>query len=167
MSSVLEETTQQIQADKRIVRKAGSFFLNPESIPWTPFVFPDTWFKLLNVNAERGSMTLILRAGKDAPTPLHKHIGAAEIFVLKGSFAYEEGSGSSGDYVYEAGGVVHIAEAGEEVEAYVIFHGPLVGFDDAGNVTGIMDADLILDLAKANGAAGHIEAARAAVASSH
>jgi hypothetical protein len=39
-----------------------------------------------------------------------------------------------------------------------IFHGPIVGYDDDGNVAGIITADLLWDLAEANGAIAHLPA---------
>ncbi|MEQ5843778.1 cupin domain-containing protein [Paraburkholderia acidicola] len=164
MNNTIDITRTDFESDKRIVRKAGSFFVNPESIPWTSFPFPDTQFRLLNVDFQKGSMTLILRAGPDALTPLHKHIGAAELFVLNGWFSYEEGKGTKGDYVYEAGGVIHVAEAGNGVEALILFHGPIIGLDDSYSVTGVIDAEMVYSLAKANGATAHIDKARAAMA---
>ncbi|MGF6995405.1 cupin domain-containing protein [Paraburkholderia sp. GAS32] len=166
MNDTLTKDHTDIRADKRVVRKAGSYFVSPDSIPWTSFPFPDTQFKLLSVNFERGSITLILRAGPKALTPLHKHIGAAELFVLNGWFSYEEGKGTKGDFVYEAGGVIHIAEAGNGVEALIVFQGPIVGLDDNHGVTGIIDAELVYALAKANNATAHIDNSLAAMADS-
>lgn len=144
--------------DPRIVSRPGTYMVDVDKLPWTPFVFPKTFFKLLNINSARATSTLLLKAEKGAPTPLHKHVGAAEVYVLKGSFSYEEGSAKSGSYVHEAGGVVHIAEATDEILAYVTFHGPLVGYNDDGSVAGVCDVDLFYDLAKANGAVGHLPA---------
>jgi 2,4'-dihydroxyacetophenone dioxygenase len=142
--------------DPRIVSKPGTYMVDVEKVRWTAFVFPKTYFKLLNINPARGTATLLLKAEAGAPTPLHKHVGAAEVYVLNGGFSYEEGSAKSGSYVHEAGGVVHIAEANEEVIAYVTFHGPLVGFNDDGSVSGVCDVDLFYDLARANDAVGHL-----------
>jgi len=37
-----------------------------------------------------------------------------------------------------------------------IFHGPVVGYDENGKVAGVIDADLLYDLAAANNAVGHL-----------
>jgi 2,4'-dihydroxyacetophenone dioxygenase len=140
----------------KVVGKAGTYMADVDTIPWTPFVFPKTFFKLLHLNDDRGATTLLLLAEKGAPTPIHKHVGAAEILVLRGSFSYEEGTAHPNYYVHEAGGVVHVAEANEEILAFVVFHGPLVGYNEDGSVSGICDCDLFYELAEKNGAVGHL-----------
>ena len=146
----------QTQSPVKVVSKAGTYMANADEIPWTPFVFPKTFFKLLHLDEDRGSVTLLLLAEQGAPTPLHKHIGAAEIYVLRGSFSYEEGTAHPNYYVHEAGGVVHVAEADDEIMAFVVFHGPLVGYNDDGSVSGVCDCDLFYELAAQNGAVGHL-----------
>jgi quercetin dioxygenase-like cupin family protein len=140
----------------KVINKSGTYMADVDGIPWTPFVFPKTFFKLLHLNEDRGTVTLLLLAEKGAPTPIHKHIGAAEIYVLRGSFTYEEGAAGPNYYVHEAGGVVHVAEANDEILAFVVFHGPLVGYNEDGSVSGVCDCDLFYELAERNGAVGHL-----------
>jgi quercetin dioxygenase-like cupin family protein len=110
----------------------------------------------LAFNDARSSVSLLVLAEKDAPTPIHKHLGAAEIYMLKGSLSYEEGTAREGDYLFEAGGTVHIAEARDEVLSLVIFHGPLMGYNDDGSVAGVCDVDLFYKLAADNNAVAHL-----------
>lgn len=56
----------------QVISKAGTYMANTDSIPWTPFVFPKTFFKLLHLNEDRGSVTLLLLAEKGAPTPIRR-----------------------------------------------------------------------------------------------
>ncbi|MFL9886712.1 hypothetical protein PQR66_26965 [Paraburkholderia agricolaris] len=109
-------------------------------------------------------MRLIFRTGPDALTPLHKNTGAAELFILNGWFSCEEGSGTKGDYVYEAGEVIHVAEAGNGVGALILFHEPIIGLDDSYSVSGVIDAEMVYSLAKANGPSAHIDKSRVAKA---
>jgi 2,4'-dihydroxyacetophenone dioxygenase len=146
----------QTEASVKVVSKAGTYMADVDKIPWTPFVFPKTFFKLLHLNEDRGAATLLLLAEQGAPTPIHKHVGAAEVYVLRGSFSYEEGTAHANCYVHEAGGVVHVAEANDEILAFGIFHGPLVGYNDDGTVAGVCDCELFYELAAKNGAVGHL-----------
>ncbi len=147
-----------VNASSPIVRQTGTYMMQVDDIPWTPFVFPKTFFKILHIDRDRGSATLMLLSEKGAPTPLHKHVGAADIYVLRGSFDYEEGHAATGCFVHEGGGVVHVAETDDEVLALVTFHGPLVGLDDDGSVNGLCDCDLFIELADKNNAISHLPA---------
>jgi quercetin dioxygenase-like cupin family protein len=156
MSASTKEAASSLTNDPRVVSKPGSYMVDIDKVPWTEFIFAKSYFKLLNFDANQGKSTLLVKSEKGAPTHLHKHVGAAEIYVIKGSFSYEEGTAHTGSYVHEAGGVVHIAQAEEEVLAYVTFYGPLVGFNDDNSISGLCDVDLFYDLAKKNNAVGHL-----------
>jgi 2,4'-dihydroxyacetophenone dioxygenase len=156
MSASAKSVASSLASDPRVVAMPGTYMVEIDKIPWTEFVFPKSYFKLLHFDAGQGKSTLLMKAEKGAPTPLHKHVGAAEIYVLKGTFSYEEGTAKAGSYVHEAGGVVHIAQAEDEVLAYITFHGPLVGFNDDNSIAGLCDVDLFYDLAKKNNAVGHL-----------
>lgn len=156
MQETIVKAAEKAPSGVKIINKPGTYMADVEAIPWTPFVFPKTYFKILNLNESRGTSMLLLKAERDAPTPVHKHVGAADIFVLKGSFSYEEGTAYSNYFVHEAGGVVHVAEAQDEVLAIVTFHGPLIGYNDDGSVSGVADCDLFYSLAEAQGAVSHL-----------
>ena len=40
---------------------------------------------------------------------------------------------------------------------FAVVYGPIVGYNDDGSVAGVVDNDLMYELAAANNAAGHIE----------
>ncbi|WP_430335836.1 2,4'-dihydroxyacetophenone dioxygenase family protein [Rhodococcus sp. ACT016] len=131
---------------------------NCDIIPWTPFPMPGTSFKLLNINETTGATSILLYVSEGAQAPLHRHIGAAEAYNIFGNWAYEGEADPIGPncYVYEPGGIVHLPKQESESLMFGIFHGPIVGYDDDGNVAGIITADLLWDLAEANGAVAHL-----------
>ena len=82
-------------------------FFNPSKLPWTDWVMPGTWFKLLNVNGVTGGFTILLKFEGNNMAPVHGHIGAVEGFMLEGGFGYGSDRGRAGDYVYEGAGIRH------------------------------------------------------------
>ncbi|WP_280487810.1 cupin domain-containing protein [Nocardia farcinica] len=131
-----------------------------DSIPWTPFPMPGTAFKLLNINETTGATSILLYVSEGAQAPLHLHVGAAEAYNIFGNWAYEGEAEPIGPncYVYEPAGIVHLPKQENEALMFGIFHGPIVGFHDDGTVAGIITADLLWDLAEANGAVAHLPA---------
>lgn len=130
-----------------------------DNIPWTPFPMPGTAYKLLNVNETTGASTILLYVSEGAQAPLHRHLGGAEAYNIFGRWAYE---GEDNDvigpncYIYEPAGITHLPKQEGEALMFGIFHGPVVGYDENGNVAGVIDADVLYDLAAANDAVGHL-----------
>lgn len=135
-----------------------SAFFDTASLPWSEWVMPGTWFKLLNVNPTTGGFTMLLKVSADNAAPVHGHLGAVEGIILEGGFSYGEDRGRAGNYVYEGAGIRH--EPNTHADGMVMFavvHGPLAGYHDNGAVAATVDARLMYDLAAAAGAADHIE----------
>ncbi len=131
-------------------------FFNPETLPWTPWVMPNTWFKLLNIDLKTGGFTILLKVGPNTQAPLHHHIGAIEGFMLEGEFGYEQDRGSVGWYVWEETGAIHTPTTTSGFVMYAAVHGPLAGYDQDGKLSGLVDAEMMLQLARENNAAAHI-----------
>jgi 2,4'-dihydroxyacetophenone dioxygenase len=135
-----------------------SAFINPESIPWSDWVMPGTWFKLFGVNATTGGFTMMLKVEPNNVAPLHGHFGAVEGIILEGGYSYDDDRGNAGDFVYEGAGIRHIPDTGDDgLVMFAVIHGPLGGFNDDGTVAGVIDARTMYDMAVANEAADHIE----------
>lgn len=135
-----------------------SAFLDHESMPWTPWVMPETWFKLLSVNPVSGGFSIMLKVAPGNEAPVHGHIGTVEGIILEGGFAYEDDWGHAGWYVNEAGGINHKPHTGPDgMVMFAVAHGPLVGYNDDGSIGGVVDARMMYELAAAAGNAGHIE----------
>ena len=143
-----------------LVRRAGAIVVNLDDIPWTEFPIPGNQFKLLRIDEGSGSFTFYLRTEHDAPLVVHKHVGGSEVFNLRGHWQYEDRPPlGPNTYVYEPTGVIHQPTAtapGEVSEMLVIDHGCFVAYDSAGNVSAVVDAEVMYDLAAANGAVGHL-----------
>lgn len=139
-------------------KSQASQVVDCDTIPWTPFPMPGTSFKLLNINETTGAATILLYVAENAQAPLHMHCGAAEAYNIFGRWAYEGEAEAIGPncYVYEPAGIVHLPKQESESLMFGIFHGPIVGYTEDGQVAGVITADLLYDLAAANKAVGHL-----------
>jgi quercetin dioxygenase-like cupin family protein len=128
-------------------------FVNPDTIPWTPWVMGGIDFKLLNVDGEKA--TLITRVQANPPLAVHEHLGATELYVIKGKICYDGLETSAGGYMYEPPGTIHEPTIPVYSEFLAIFHGPLRGFTSDGTEHLIKTQDYY-ELAKQNGAIAHL-----------
>ncbi|HEY1836374.1 MAG TPA: 2,4'-dihydroxyacetophenone dioxygenase family protein [Rhizomicrobium sp.] len=138
----------------------GSIMLNVNNIPWLPFPLEGTSFKPLHIDDDQGKATILLRVPAGQHAEVHRHLAAVEVYVVQGGFTYEgEGSVAAGDYVYEPGGMVHepVADSGgDDLVMFVVSQGPIVGVNADGSPGGIIDNNLIYELARQGGAHGHL-----------
>jgi len=153
---MIDDTGPEIQPPQ-VTRHTRPVFFDPSSLPWTEWVMPGTWFKLLNLNDIQGSFTILLKVDPDMDTPIHKHAGGVEVFVLEGEFGYDDDRGGAGCYAFEASGSVHQPDSPGGTLMFAVIYGPIIGYNDDGSVAGVVDNDLMYELAKANSAADHIQ----------
>jgi len=141
-----------------VTKQHGSAFFDVSTLPWSPWVMEETWFKLLAVNPVTGGFTMMLKVGPDNVAPIHGHVGSVEGMITSGGFAYEDDWGHAGDFVHEPAGINHKPHTGPEgMEMFAVVHGPLVGYGDDGGIAGVVDARFMYDLAVAANVAEHIE----------
>ena len=89
--------------------------------------------KVLWTGPETGRWAVLFRWPKGYVAAAHKHLSAAHTFVLSGSLEVRGGVLGSGDYVYEANGMIHeTTRALEDTEYLFICDGPIVFYTDAG-----------------------------------
>ncbi len=132
-------------------------FMDPATLPWTPWVMEGTDFKLLNIDPKTGGFTMMLRVEKDNLAPVHGHLGSVEGFITSGGFGYGSDRGRTGHYVMEEGGINHIPDTDSDgMEMFAVAHAPLCGYNDDGTVAGIVDAKTMYVMARDANAAGHI-----------
>ncbi len=132
-------------------------FFDPGALPWTDWVMPGTYFKLLNINELTGGFTMILKVDPDITAPVHHHIGGIEAYITEGEFGYgAHDRGGVGSYVLEAGGSIHEPDSPGGVTMFAIAHGPLVGYDEDGGIGAVVDGRFMYELAKRNNVADHI-----------
>ncbi|MBN7799069.1 cupin domain-containing protein [Parahaliea mediterranea] len=133
-------------------------FFDPATIPWTEWVMPGTYFKLLTVREHSGGFSMLLKVDPNTEAPPHHHIGNAEAFILEGEFGYgEDDRGGVWTHSLEPGGAIHVADSPTGVIMFAVGDGPIVGYNDDGSVGAVVDCRLMYELAKANNAADHIE----------
>lgn len=122
--------------------------VDAESLPWIP-VGEGLGMKVLRWSSETGhwSALISMKAGRSFPP--HKHLGAADFYVLQGGFAYRGGEAHAGFYGYEPIGAYHDATTAVEDTIYTFnSYGP-IGFTDAdGKVVNVMSWEAIRDLAR-------------------
>jgi 2,4'-dihydroxyacetophenone dioxygenase len=139
----------------------GSLIVRSASIPWTPWALPGTFFKLLDYDHNHSYTTILLRIEPDAIPTAHKHIGAANAYIIQGGFGYEHGHVYAGDFMVEAGGVTHTPTAHPEGCILLGFmHGAVQGLNPDGSIAGIVDVDWHIEAAKKNNAFSHLERVR-------
>ncbi|MBA1148827.1 cupin domain-containing protein [Ectothiorhodospiraceae bacterium WFHF3C12] len=152
--------TAQTQSDqlKHAYWPDGSTIVRAEQVPWTEWALPGTWFKLLDYDRNRSYSVILLRIEPTAPATPHKHIGAANAYILEGGFSYEHGEVRAGDFMVEAGGVTHTPQIHSDGCVLLGFmYGVVAGFEEDGSLAGVVDVDWMIDQARANDAFAHLE----------
>ncbi|TDZ24618.1 Lipase 1 [Colletotrichum orbiculare MAFF 240422] len=94
------------QVIKRIGRHShdGGDTIHCDDLKWLPLA-PKVWIKLIKMTPETGAYTVIVRAEKGGVLPRHRHIGSAEIYVIRGDGKHPQtGHFAQGDYVLERKG---------------------------------------------------------------
>lgn len=110
-----------------------------KDLPWHP-LGPGTWFKLLRVSEETGIWTSLIKMEAGSRFAPHKHLGAAEFFVIRGEFDYRAGTAKAGDYGYEPLGAIHGATTCTVESEYVITtYGPIAFLNEDGSVQMLYD----------------------------
>lgn len=110
-----------------------------KDLPWHP-LGPGTWFKLLRVSEETGIWTSLVKMDVGARFAAHKHLGAAEFYVIKGAIDYRAGTAKEGDYGYEPLGAIHGATTCvEETEFIITTYGPIAFLNEDGSVQMMYD----------------------------
>lgn len=112
---------------------------HPANMEWLSWAMPGAYFKLLHANAVTGSFTLLIKFEAGAAAPIHRHVGAVEGYMLEGGFHYKdepERPFETGCYLWESDGAIHQPVSPNGAVMFAVFHGPVEGLDDDGNLTG-------------------------------
>jgi len=110
-----------------------------KDLPWHQ-LGPGTYFKLLRVSEETGVWTSLIKMEAGSRFSAHKHLGAAEFFVIKGEFDYRGGTAKVGDYGYEPLGALHGATTCTVESEYTITtYGPIAFLNEDGSVQMMYD----------------------------
>jgi quercetin dioxygenase-like cupin family protein len=115
------------------------FAVQANDLPWVDWAMPGSKFKLLHADPKTGFFTLMIKFEKGVTAPVHRHIGTVEGYMLEGGFHYADDPSirfTAGSYLFEADGAVHQPVSPDGALMFAVFHGPVEGLDEAGNVTG-------------------------------
>ena len=124
-------------------QQSKDILIRSDDLEWQP-LGPGTAYKLLRVSEETGQWTALLKMEAGARFAPHKHLGAAEFFVLKGGLEYRAGTAHAGDYGYEPLGVEHGATTCSE-ETIITFtaDGPIAFYNEDGSIGMILDWEFV------------------------
>lgn len=154
---------QQPLVREHVTQEDGSAIVRAHRIPWTRLAapgLPGLEFKLLHLDDDRGTATMLMKIDAAHQLDLHKHLAAVEVFVVSGSFHYENGEVFEGEYMFEAGGVKHAPGSRNGAIIFVVAHGAVQTLDASGSVAATVDNDVLYELASANGAVAHLQRTR-------
>ena len=115
------------------------FTCRSDKMEWVEWAMPGAHFKLLHANAATGGFALLIRFEAGAEAPVHRHVGAVEGYMLEGGFHYKDDPDTrfdAGSYLWENEGAVHQPVSPNGGVMFAVFHGPVEGLDENGNVIG-------------------------------
>ncbi|MFZ6843611.1 2,4'-dihydroxyacetophenone dioxygenase family protein [Undibacterium sp. RuTC16W] len=121
---------------------ATLFSTHCADLPWVRWAMPGAQFKLLSADPDSGRFSLMIKVEKDSLAPLHRHVGAVEGYILEGSFHYHDDPVTrfvAGDYLLEKDGAIHRPVSPEGTVMFAVFHGPVEGIAETGEVIGTID----------------------------
>lgn len=120
-----------------------------DDLPWLPLA-PRVHVKVIKLVPETGAFSVMIRAEPGGTLPRHKHLEAAEIFILKGAGEHPQtGAFRQGDYVSERKGAIHEElYFDEEVELLMICNGPSAFLGPKDETRYLFDVPMLQQLAQ-------------------
>ncbi|WP_159591279.1 cupin domain-containing protein [Hydrogenophaga sp. BPS33] len=140
-------------------KEKGNRFTDTNTIPWTSFFLNGVDYKLLDFAGER--CTLLVKVEKGTKLAIHQHLKPVELYLMSGSFGYEDAESGTADmiyaggYLYEPPGTVHEPTSPDGFVGVAVIHGHVVGFDAQGKEVRIGPEDYYRR-AKENNAVAHL-----------
>ena len=140
-------------------KEAGNRFTDTNAIPWTSFFLNGVDFKLLNFDGDR--CTLLVKVEKGTKLAIHQHLEPVELYLISGSFGYEDPETGTADmiyaggYLYEPPGTVHEPTSPDGFLGVAVIHGAVAGYAADGSQVRIGPADYY-QRAKENNAVAHL-----------
>ena len=74
--------------------------IDTESLPWIP-IGEGSAMKVLRASSETGYWSSIIKSAAGSVFPAHRHLGAADFYVLEGAIEYRAGTARAGFWGYE------------------------------------------------------------------
>jgi anti-sigma factor ChrR (cupin superfamily) len=100
-----------------------SHFIDAGTMPWSPTEFPGIEMKIL-YSDEEGRSAILFRLQPGAVVPLHRHTAVEMTYMLEGDLEDDEGSCTTGNFVWRPGGNRHIARSRHGAVFLSIFNKP-------------------------------------------
>jgi quercetin dioxygenase-like cupin family protein len=140
-------------------KEKGNRFTDTHKIPWTSFFLNGVDYKLLDFTGER--CTLLVKVEKGTKLAIHQHLQPVELYLMTGSFGYQDAETGTTDMIYEGGylfeppGTIHEPTSPDGFTGIAVIHGAVVGFDANGEQVSIGPKDYF-QRAKENNAVAHL-----------
>lgn len=129
--------------------EAEDICINVNEKKWIP-TGEGAWIKVLRVSRETGHWVAMFKQLAGTSAPPHKHLGAAEFYVLEGCIEYRGGKAEAGYYGYEPLGAVHEKTSFPVDTIYMLTsYGPLAMRGEDGELRGVMDSEMMQALESA------------------
>ncbi|GAH38963.1 unnamed protein product, partial [marine sediment metagenome] len=112
---------------------------------------PGFGIQVLRTDERTGHFTVMIRAEAGSVLPRHKHLGAAEIYILSGKGVHPQtGAFSTGDYIFEEEGAIHDeVHFAETCDMLMVNYGPSAFLTPDNQPTYRMDIPMLKGLAAA------------------
>lgn len=131
----MDETATRIESDEMCI--------NVNEKKWVA-TGEGAWIKVLRVSLETGHWVALFKQSAGTFVPPHKHLAAAEFYVLEGCIEYRGGKAEAGYYGYEPLGAVHEKTSFPVDTIYLLTsYGPLAMRDEKGELLGVMDSEMM------------------------
>jgi quercetin dioxygenase-like cupin family protein len=123
-----------------------------------------THLQVLQIDIDAGLWVVRTKFEPGTTIPTHKHTGPVFAVTLAGSWKYKEYPevNTAGSYLFEPAGSIHTLTVPQDqkgmTDVWFAIYGANLNLDEAGNVTAVLDAGVILESYRALCAeAGHPE----------
>jgi anti-sigma factor ChrR (cupin superfamily) len=124
--------------------------VDTNALPWIP-MGEGSWAKILRTCPETGTWTILFKQEAGSVAPPHRHLAAADFYVIRGRIEYRGGVATTGAFARERMNAVHERTSFPEETIYLLTsYGPLAMHAPDGSIAGILDVEALQALADAN-----------------
>jgi anti-sigma factor ChrR (cupin superfamily) len=117
--------------------------IDVDELPWVPMGV-GSWGKVLRTCPETGAWTIMFKQEAGSFAPPHKHLAAADFYVLEGRIEYRGGVATAGHFAREPLNAVHEKTTFPEETIYLFTsYGPMAMYGPDGNIESVLDAELL------------------------
>lgn len=123
--------------------------VNVDDLPWLP-MGEGAWGKVLRTCPETGAWTVMFKQEAGTVAPPHKHLAAADFYVLEGCIEYRGGVAKAGHFAREPLNAIHERTTFSEETIYLFTsYGPLAMYGPDGKIARILDSESLQAMVEA------------------